>query len=201
MAATKKLAKILESNKRWSQKMKDSQPRFFKTHGSSQSPSLMWIGCSDSRVPPTEICGLLPGEIFVYRNMANLVHKNDPSLLAALHYGIETLRVETLVVCGHYGCGGLLALHDKKTSAAVKKWVEQLRDLFEQPYGEEILRRMKDPSDTLCAQKAFVELSALTQTRNLLAIPVVKDAITRSRPLSVVTLIYDVETGLLKQLS
>src|SRR5258705_5969629 len=127
----KTLNNLLEKNREWAQKMVADDPEFFRRLSHQQSPEYLWIGCSDSRVPANEIVGLLPGELFVHRNVANVVVHTDLNCLSVLQYAIEVLGVKHVIVCGHYGCGGVLAaLHNTKLGL-IDNWLRHIQDVAE----------------------------------------------------------------------
>lgn len=118
---------LLENNRVWSENIRRSNPDFFTTLSRQQSPKYLWIGCADSRVPANEICGLLPGDIFVHRNVSNLVNQTDLNCLSVMQFAVDMLKVEHIIVCGHYGCGGVrAALHNKKLGL-IDNWLRQLQ--------------------------------------------------------------------------
>src|SRR5688572_32966903 len=129
----KDLRKLLENNRAWSQRIKADDPEFFTTLAEQQTPHYLWIGCSDSRVPSTQLIGMHPGELFVHRNVANLVVHTDFNCLSVLQYAIDVLNVEDVIVCGHYGCGGVRAAYEKASLGLIDNWlrhVQAVRDRY-----------------------------------------------------------------------
>src|SRR5438045_2924296 len=124
-----KLTQLFENNRTWSKSMTAKDPNFFKRLSCQQAPQYLWIGCSDSRVPANEIVGLLPGEMFVHRNVANLVVHTDLNCLSVLQFTVEVLKVEHIIVCGHFGCGGVRAVVEKKDYGLVNNWLRHLADV------------------------------------------------------------------------
>src|SRR3954465_3098764 len=127
----KRLDKLLANNRAWAAKISSADPQFFDDLAHQQSPRYMWIGCSDSRVPSTQLVGLTPGEMFVHRNVANVVVHTDLNCLSVMQYAVDVLKVEHIIVCGHYGCGGVRAVIDKKDFGLVNNWLRHLADVSE----------------------------------------------------------------------
>ena len=125
----KHLSHLFDNNRAWAQRMELEQPGFFNHLAQQQSPKYLWIGCSDSRVPANEIIGLLPGEVFVHRNVANLVVHSDLNCLAVLDFAVRVLQVEHIIVCGHYGCGGINAALEPSQGCMVDHWIRHVRDI------------------------------------------------------------------------
>ena len=191
----KKLPELFESNRRWAAGMESRRPGFFAELSAQQAPRYLWIGCSDSRVPANEIVGLAPGELFVHRNVANLVLHNDFSCLSVLQYAIEVLRVQHVMVVGHYGCGGVQAAWEERRLGLVDNWLQAIRDvahLYREPLG-----RLPDDArrlDRLC------ELNVLVQARRLCRTTIVQQAWDRGQALTVHAWVYRLTDGLLRDL-
>jgi carbonic anhydrase len=189
------LKPLFENNRRWAARVTRRDPQFFETLSKQQSPQYLWIGCADSRVPANEIVGLLPGELFVHRNVANLVVHNDLNCLSVLQYAIDVLKVAHVIVCGHYGCGGVRAVDENLALGLVDNWLEHLQEVRErhrrvlEGFGEADAR-----VDRLC------ELNVVEQVRNVCHTTVVRDAWRRHQPLSVHGWIYGLHDGLLRDL-
>lgn len=191
----KKLPLLFENNRRWAQRITASAPTFFEQLARQQSPQYLWIGCADSRVPANEIVGLLPGEMFVHRNIANLVVHSDMNCLAVIQYAVEVLRVRHIIVCGHYGCGGVQAALERRAPGLVDHWLGQLREIQRRHEAE--LRALSPGAallDRLC------ELNVAEQVRNVGYTAIVQDAWTRAQPLTIHGWIYRVSDGLLQDL-
>jgi carbonic anhydrase len=186
--------KLLENNKNWSANQQKEQPEFFHTLSQAQHPKFMWIGCSDSRVPANQIIGLLPGEIFVHRNVANIVSHGDLNCLSALQYAVDVLEVRHVIVCGHYDCGGVCAVVDNLRLGIVDNWLRHIHDI-KQAHPELAELTHQEKSDRLC------ELNVLTQVRNVCESTLLKDAWSRGRDLSVHGWIYSLTDGILRELS
>ena len=191
----KGLPELFSNNRRWAATMESRQPGFFSGLTAQQAPRYLWIGCSDSRVPANEIVGLAPGELFVHRNVANLVLHTDFSCLSVLQYAIDVLKVEHVMVVGHYGCGGVQAAWEERQLGLVDNWLQSVRDvahLYRDP-----LRQLADDSarlDRLC------ELNVLVQARRLCRSTVVQQAWDRGQHLVVHAWVYRLTDGLLRDL-
>lgn len=193
--AMETLQNLFENNRKWAEKLKRADPRFFEKLAHLQAPAHLWIGCSDSRVPANEIVGLLPGELFVHRNVANIVAHADINLLAVLQYAVEVLGVRHIIVCGHYGCGGVQAAMQGTRIGVVDHWLRHVRDVLERHQKAldaipDLARRL----DRLC------ELNVIEQFVHVCRSPVVTTTWERGRPLSVHGWIYSVADGLLRDL-
>lgn len=189
------LTRLFENNRVWSARMAGADPRFFKTLALQQSPEFLWIGCSDSRVPANEIVGLLPGELFVHRNVANLVVHSDMNCLSVIQYAVEVLKVRHIIVCGHYGCGGVRAAMESCPHGLIDNWLGHVRDIRRRRQGE--LTHVPDDGrrlDRLC------ELNVMEQVRNVGNTTIVQEAWRRGAALTVHGWIYGISDGLLKDL-
>jgi carbonic anhydrase len=175
--------------------MQASDPGFFSGLARQQSPEFLWIGCSDSRVPANQITGLAPGEVFVHRNVANLVVHTDLNCLSVLQFGIELLRVRHVIVCGHYGCSGVRTVLYGPKAGLADNWLRHLRDVQESNAAE--LAAIADPA---ARERRLCELNVLAQVRHVCAATIVQDAWARGQPLAVHGLIYGLEDGLLRNL-
>ncbi len=175
--------------------MTEREPDFFERLVRQQAPRYLWIGCSDSRVPANEIVGLLPGELFVHRNIANLVVHTDLNCLSVLQYAVDVLSVEHIIVCGHYGCGGIAAAHRAAPLGLVDNWLRHIQDIHESHRLElDALGDETGALDRLC------ELNVLAQARNVCRTTVVQDAWESGQGLTVHAWIYRLSDGLLKDL-
>ena len=186
---------LFENNKRWASSITESDPDFFKKLVAQQAPKYLWIGCSDSRVPANQIVGLLPGDLFVHRNVANLVVHTDLNCLSVVQYAVDVLKVEHIIVCGHYGCGGVQAAFEDRKVGLVTNWLRHIQDVAERFHGE--LTKLPDQTqrlDRLC------ELNVLEQSRNLVQSSIVQTAWERKQPLTIHGFIYSIHNGLLKDL-
>ena len=190
-----RLRDLLENNRRWAERMEAGAPGFFEGLSAQQAPRYLWIGCSDSRVPANEIVGLPPGELFVHRNVANIVMHNDFSCLSVLQYAVDVLGVEHIIVCGHYGCGGVQAAWDERSLGLVDNWLRPIRDL--KLLYRDALSRLPDDGgrfDRLC------ELNVLFQALRVTRTTIVSQAWEQGRPLTVHAWVYRLSDGLLRDL-
>lgn len=191
----KELRPLFENNKIWAEKIKENHPDFFLKLSKQQSPEFLWIGCSDSRVPANEIVGLLPGELFVHRNIANIVVHTDLNCLSVIQYAVEVLKVKHIIVCGHYGCGGVTAAMSNNEFGLVDNWLRHIKDIY-QKHREKIdkLQSNDEKINLLC------ELNVKEQVYNVAHSITVQNAWKRGEDLSVHGLIYSIKDGLLKDL-
>lgn len=188
------VAQLLNNNRAWAEEVERAHPGFFAELARQQTPRYLWIGCADSRVPANEIVGLKPGEIFVHRNVANMVHQTDLNCLAVVQYAVDVLGVEDVIVCGHYGCGGVrAALQDVRLGVA-EHWIRPVRDLCHEHRSELTALDEAACVDRLC------ELNVLRQVRNLCHTPVLQDAWRRGKRLAVHPWIYGLADGRLRSL-
>jgi carbonic anhydrase len=186
---------LLENNRRWAANMTERDALFFERLKAQQAPKYLWIGCSDSRVPATEICGLLPGEMFVHRNVANLVGHTDVSCLSVLQFAVEALGVEDIIVCGHYGCGGVRAAMGNSSLGLIDHWLFAIKDIYQHNKAElEALPEGETRLARLC------ELNVAAQVQNLCRTATVQAAWRAGRELSVHGWIYGVHNGLINDL-
>lgn len=186
---------LFNNNHQWAATILDRDPRFFEKLSHQQAPRYVWIGCSDSRVPANDIVGLLPGELFVHRNVANLVIHTDLNCLAVLQYAVEVLRVEHVIVCGHYGCGGVRAALLNKRLGLIDNWLRHVQDVMHRHAA--LLEGLSDEEqrlDTLC------ELNVIEQVVNVAQTTVVQSAWDRGQDLEMHGWIYRVSDGLLHDL-
>lgn len=190
------LRHLFEQNKAWSENIHIQDPDFFWKLSHQQSPNYLWIGCSDSRVPANQIVGLMPGEVFVHRNVANLVVHTDLNCLSAMQFAVDILKVKHIIVCGHYGCGGVLsALRDDRLGL-VDNWLRHVRDVQEK--HEARLATINDEAprwDRLC------ELNVIEQVLNVCQTTIVRDSWQRGQGVAVHGWIYGVKDGLLRDLN
>ncbi|MGE0267019.1 MAG: carbonate dehydratase [Candidatus Omnitrophota bacterium] len=190
-----KLKTLFSNNRQWAEKMLKLDPDFFSKLSHLQTPKYLWIGCSDSRVPANEITGLLPGELFVHRNVANLVVHTDLNCLSVLQYAVEVLKVNYVIVCGHYGCGGVQAAFESTRLGLIDNWLRHILDVQFKFTSE--LKKIKNKEKRM---KRLCELNVLEQARNVCQTSIVQDAWKRGADLTVHALIYDLHDGLLKGL-
>ncbi len=182
----KEVLRLLENNREWARRIEQDNPGFFARLKRQQRPKYLWIGCSDSRVPANQITGLLPGEVFVHRNISNQVINTDMNLMCVLQYAVEILRVKHIIVCGHYGCGGIAAIRKNAVSGLLEHWLEDVR--------VSVRRQKRLSLDVMC------ELNVERQVENLAHNTIVQKAWERGRKLYIHGWIYSVSDGLLKDL-
>jgi carbonic anhydrase len=190
----KHLDELLASNRRWAAERTQQDPQFFSRLVAQQSPRYLWIGCADSRVPANEIVGLAPGELFVHRNVANLVVHTDLNCLSVIQYAVDVLKVEDVIVTGHYGCGGIVAAMGSASFGLIDNWLRHVQDIRDR-HPEQLRAAGKQAADRLC------ELNVLEQAVNVCRTTVVRDAWARGQKVSVHGLIYSVADGLLRDLN
>lgn len=189
------LTHLLERNAKWAARVKKSNPDFFRNLSKQQRPEYLWIGCSDSRVPANEIVGMLPGEIFVHRNIANLVVHTDLNCLSVLQYAVDVLRVKHIIVCGHYGCGGIQAAMQQKEFGLIDNWLRNIKDLYRRHQSKiETLQTERERVNRLC------ELNVIAQVENVCHATIVQRAWKAGRELAVHGWIYRIENGILRDL-
>ena len=186
---------LLENNRRWAEGVKKAVPSFFERLSHHQQPRFFWIGCSDSRVPANEIVGLAPGELFVHRNVANLVREDDPNCMAALQYAVESLEVRDIIVCGHTGCGGVRAAEHGGIAGSLRSWLSPLEALCRHH-----LRRIPAGDSPRALTDALCEASAMEQAAAVAITSTVWRAWSSGRELAVHAWLYDISTGLIRAL-
>lgn len=189
------LKNLFDKNKEWADNIKKEDPDFFLNLSKQQNPEYLWIGCSDSRVPANEIVDMLPGEIFVHRNIANLVIHTDLNCLSVIQYAVEVLKVKHIIVCGHYGCGGVQAAMDNKAHGLIDNWLRTISDIYRY-YQEHVdaLETEKEKVDLLC------ELNVVEQVANICHTTIVQNAWKSGQELAVHGWIYSIEDGILKDM-
>ena len=188
------LESLFDNNIRWADKIKAEDPSFFEKLAAQQKPEYLWIGCSDSRVPANEIVGLLPGELFVHRNIANTVVHTDLNCLSVIYYAVAVLKVKHIIVCGHYGCGGVHAAMGNTQVGLVDHWLRNIRDVyFHNQHAFTKHLNTKERVNLLC------ELSVAQQVANVSHIPCIQNAWECGQALSIHGWIYDINDGLLKR--
>ncbi|MFQ3189347.1 MAG: carbonic anhydrase [Paraglaciecola sp.] len=188
------ITQLLENNRQWSEDQTNSDPDFFNKLSERQKPEYLWIGCSDSRVPANQIVGLIPGDIFVHRNVANLVVHTDFNCLSVLQYAVDVLKVKHVIICGHYGCGGVDAALKDESLGLIDNWLGHIKDIAHKHREVLIHLNEHDKSARLC------ELNVLEQADNVKRSSIVKEALKRGQPLQVHSWIYSLRNGRLKNL-
>jgi carbonic anhydrase len=190
------LAQLFDNNRRWAREISEHDPGFFGKLVGQQSPDYLWIGCADSRVPANEIVGLLPGELFVHRNVANVVVHTDLNCLSVLQYAIDVLDVDHVIVCGHYGCGGVQAALRDSRLGLIDNWLRHVQDVARRHQGE--LHALADEAQRV---NRLCELNVVAQVLHVSETTVVQDAWARGKKLHVHGWVYALHDGLLKDLA
>ena len=187
---------LLENNKKWVAKQLAIDPAYFDKLSNSKNPEYLWIGCSDSRVPANQITGTLPGDIFVHRNIANLVVHSDMNMLSVLSYAVEVLKVKHIIVCGHYGCGGVQAAMENKQFGLIDNWLRHIKDVYR--YHHKELDAIEDKTQRA---RRFVEVNVMEQVHDLCKTSIVQNAWKNKQPLHVHGWVYDIHDGIIKDLN
>lgn len=190
----KKLKHLFDSNRAWADEIKREDPNFFSELSKQQAPEYLWIGCSDSRVPANQIVRLPPGAVFVHRNIANVVVHTDLNCLSVIQYAVDVLKVKHIVVCGHYGCGGIKASLEKTEHGLIDNWLRHVKDVIR--FNADELEGLEGEAKT----NALCELNIIEQVRNVCNTTVVKKAWREGAELSIHGWIYSIENGILKDL-
>jgi carbonic anhydrase len=187
--------KLLSNNKKWVVKQLKTDPQYFENLAKGQTPEYLWIGCSDSRVPANQITGTNPGEIFVHRNIANMVVHSDMNMLSVLSYAVEVLKVKHVIVCGHYGCGGVLAAMGNKQYGLIDNWLRHIKDVYRLHHAQ-----LDAISDVTQRGRRFVELNVMEQVLDLTKTSIVQNAWQNKQPLHLHGWVYDINNGIIKDL-
>jgi carbonic anhydrase len=190
----KLLKPLFDNNRRWAGRIRQENPDFFEQLAKQQTPEYLWIGCSDSRVPSNQIIDLMPGEVFVHRNIANMVIHTDLNCLSVLQYAVDVLKVKHIMVVGHYGCGGVRAAMGQQRLGLIDNWLGHLRDIY-RIYQDELLQMDEAKRfDRLC------ELNVIEQVANVTSSTIVQEAWDRGQEVAVHGWIYGIDNGLLTDL-
>jgi carbonic anhydrase len=192
----KSLDDLLEYNRDWSNKIKAADPEFFQRLAHQQSPTYLWVGCSDSRVPANTLVGLTPGQMFVHRNVANVVVHTDLNCLSVIQFAVEVLQVRHIIVCGHYGCGGVQAALQDARLGLIDNWLRHVQDVIQK--HEKLLRKAGDEAQQL---RKLCELNVIEQVFHVCQTTIVQQAWERGQELSVHGWIYGLEDGILRNLN
>ena len=189
------LQNLFDNNKKWADKITRNDPDFFNKLCKQQAPEYLWIGCSDSRVPANEIVNLLPGEIFVHRNIANVVAHTDLNCLSVIQYAIDVLGIKHIIVCGHYGCGGVKAAMDNQEHGLIDNWLRHIKDVYRYNQAKmDAVTNAEEKFDRLC------ELNVMEQVMNVCHTTMVQNAWKAGKYLAVHGWIYSIRNGILKDL-
>ncbi len=190
-----KIENLFERNRHWAERIKKINPDFFVSLSKQQAPEFLWIGCADSRVPANQIIDLLPGEVFVHRNIANVVVPSDLNCLSVIQFAVDVLKVKYIIVCGHYGCGGVKAAMSSANHGLIDNWLRHITTVHR--IHQEAFENLEDEeerNDLLC------ELNVIEQARNVCATTIVRNAWQRGMDLTVLGWVYSIQDGLLKNL-
>lgn len=187
--------RLLARNREWAARVREQDPDFFARLVAQQAPRFLWIGCSDSRVPSTQIVDVDPGSVFVHRNVANLVVHTDINCLSVLQYAIEVLGVEHVIVCGHYGCGGIRCAMESKQHGLIDNWLRHVKDIYE--LHKRQLASIADPEQR---EARLVELNVLHQVYNVARTTIVQNAWSRGKRLAIHAWVYRLEDGIVHDL-
>ena len=190
----RKLKKLFENNKRWAARTSENDPEFFKILSMQQNPEYLWIGCSDSRVPANEIVDLLPGELFVHRNVANVVVHTDHNCLSVMQYAVEVLKVKHIMVVGHYGCGGVQAVLNEARFGLIDNWLRHVGDVKEKHIEQ--LNALPEQERL----NSLIELNVIEQVRNVCRTNIVQDAWAKGQELTIHGWVYGLANGHLNDL-
>jgi carbonic anhydrase len=191
----KSYQRLIENNKTWVAEQLQLDPSFFENLSKGQAPEYLWIGCSDSRVPAESITGTEPGEMFVHRNIANMIVHSDMNMLSVLSYAVEVLKVKHVIVCGHYGCGGVMAAMKNQQFGLIDNWLRHIKDVYR--YHHKELDAIED--ETLRARR-FVEVNVQEQVHDLGKTSIVQNAWKRNQLLHLHGWVYDIHDGLINDL-
>lgn len=191
----KSYLRLLNNNKNWVREQLDLDPNFFEKLSKGQSPEYLWIGCSDSRVPANQITGTEPGEVFVHRNIANMVVHSDMNMLSVLSYAVDVLKVKHIIVCGHYGCGGVIAAMNNQQFGLIDNWLRHIKDVYRYHHLE--LDAITDENERA---RRFVEVNVQEQVHDLGKTSIVQNAWKRNQPLHIHGWVYDIKDGLINDL-
>ncbi len=186
---------MLENNKKWVAESLEKDPLFFERLANGQQPPLLWIGCSDSRVPANEIIGAMPGEVFVHRNIANMVIHSDMSMLSVLDYAVNVLKVKHIIVCGHYGCGGVKAALGNQQIGLIDNWIRHIKDVYR--FHSTELNLITDETKRF---DRFVEVNVQEQVLDLAKTSIIQTAWRNEQELEIHGWVYDVKDGIVKDL-
>ena len=190
------LPELIANNRKWADDISDQDPEFFSSLAKKQAPEYLWIGCADSRVPANQIIGLLPGEVFVHRNIANVVIHTDFNCLSVIEYAVAVLKVKHIIVCGHYGCGGVKAASQNHHLGLIDNWLRHIRDVRQK--HEAVLRVIGDEDERL---DRLCELNVVEQAHNVCHTTVVQEAWENGQELAVHGWIYAIQDGLIRDMN
>jgi len=186
---------LFDNNQRWADQVKQEDPHFFKRLSEQQNPDYLWIGCSDSRVPANELLGMQPGEVFVHRNIANQVIHTDLNCLSVIQFAVDVLKIKHIIVCGHYGCGGVIASLDNQSHGLIDNWLHHIKDVYR--FHKTRLDAVEDKAERL---KLLCELNVIEQVANVCNTTILKKAWEIQQDVTVHGFVYNLHDGILKDL-
>ena len=186
---------LFKNNKEWAEKINKEDPDFFKVLSRQQAPEYLWIGCSDSRVPANELLGMQPGEIFVHRNIANQVVHTDLNCLSVIQYAVEVLKVKHIIVCGHYGCGGVLAAYHDESYGLIDNWLRHIQDVYR--FHQDKMDNVADEQERI---SLLCELNVIEQVANVCNTTILSNAWKNNQDVTVHGFVYNLHDGILKNL-
>ena len=187
---------LFENNKQWADKITAENPDFFQSLSEQQSPQYLWIGCSDSRVPANELLGMQPGEVFVHRNIANQVIHSDLNCLSVIQFAVEVLKVKDIIVCGHYGCGGVNAAFHDQSNGFIDNWLRHIQDVYR--FHKDKLEAVSEEAERI---NLLCELNVIEQVANVCNTTVLRNAWLAEQNVTVHGLVYNLRDGILKDLN
>lgn len=187
---------LFENNKKWADKITAENPNFFKNLSEQQSPQYLWIGCSDSRVPANELLGMQPGEVFVHRNIANQVIHTDLNCLSVIQFAVDILKVKDIIICGHYGCGGISAAFHDESHGLIDNWLRHIQDVYR--FNQ---KKLNDVTDEAGRINLLCELNVIEQVANVSNTTVLRNAWLAKQNVTVHGLVYNLRDGILKDLN
>ena len=186
---------LFDNNQKWAEKIKQEDPNFFKQLSQQQNPEYLWIGCSDSRVPANELLGMQPGEVFVHRNIANQVVHTDLNCLSVIQFAVDVLKVKHIIVCGHYGCGGITAALDGKSHGLIDNWLHHIKDVYRFHKTQlDAISDLTERTNLMC------ELNVIEQVANVCNSTILLNAWKKKQEITVHGFVYKLHDGILKNL-
>jgi len=186
---------LFKNNKEWAEKINQEDPNFFKSLSLQQAPEYLWIGCSDSRVPANELLGMQPGEVFVHRNIANQVIHTDLNCLSVIQYAVEVLKVKHIIVCGHYGCGGVAAAYHDESYGLIDNWLRHIQDVYR--FHQDKMDKVANEEDRI---SLLCELNVIEQVANVCNTTILSNAWKNNQDVTVHGFVYNLRDGILKDL-
>ncbi|TPH13882.1 carbonate dehydratase [Litorilituus lipolyticus] len=186
---------LFKNNKEWAEKINQEDPNFFKSLSLQQAPEYLWIGCSDSRVPANELLGMQPGEVFVHRNIANQVIHTDLNCLSVIQYAVEVLKVKHIIVCGHYGCGGVAAAYHDESYGLIDNWLRHIQDVYR--FHQDKMDKVANEEDRI---SLLCELNVIEQVANVCNTTILSSAWKSNQDVTVHGFVYNLRDGILKDL-